>query len=70
MNNRHLFPLTEEENVALLYAAVEKRFYVDLAFGTGGAALIWRKGEPMPEAVKHLAHLRGVLVENMDGAGI
>jgi hypothetical protein len=40
------------------------------SFGIGWMALDWDKGQPMPENVRRLGMLRGVLNENMDGAGI
>ncbi len=44
--------------------------YVDCDFGPGWVALAWREGEQMPEAVRRLGLMRGVLNENEDGAGI
>lgn len=63
---RKLIPVTEKETSEL----VRKCGTVQLAFGTGGAALVWNDGEPMPTAVFHLGLMRGVLNQNMDGAGI
>lgn len=61
-----LFPVTAKELAYL----IQKCRFVDLAFGTGGAALQWEIKDPIPEAVIELARLRGVLEENMHGAGI
>lgn len=63
---RKLFPLTEAEFVQVMKRTNE----VNATFGPSGAALIWDKSEPMPEAVRQLGLIRGVLNQNMDGAGI
>ena len=63
---RKLIPVTEKETADLM----RKCETVQLAFGTGGAALVWQEGEPMPPAVRQLGLMRGVLNQNMDGAGI
>ena len=63
---RKLFPLTEAEFNQVL----KRTSVVDAAFGPGGAALVWNKSEPMPDAVRQLGLIRGVLNQNMDGAGI
>jgi hypothetical protein len=58
--------VTEQELVELI-----RRFErLDLVFGPGWVGLKWEEGEPIPEAVKYLGLMRGVLNENMDGAGI
>lgn len=61
-----LIPISSEEAVAL----VVRGHYVEAAFGTGGMALKWRAGEPMPRTVKVVGLMRGLLNENMHGAGI
>jgi len=63
---RKLIPITEQEMAKLLRNCGT----VKCAFGTGGAALEWPDGEPMPEAVHQVGLMRGVLNENIDGAGI
>ncbi len=65
-----LIPVTEAELVALTYKAVGNWKPLDIAFGTGGCALRWPDGEPMPWYVEALGMMRGVLNENCDGAGI
>lgn len=62
----YLFPLEIGEMSQL----VSEGYFVNCKFGVGGAALVWRKGETMPPAVKRLGFMRGALNENMDGAGI
>jgi hypothetical protein len=62
----HRIEVTEDELAALLRSVG----YVDLEFGPGWSSLVWRKGEEMPAAVRHLGLMRGVLNENTDGAGI
>ncbi len=63
---RKLIPVTEKETAELIRSCET----VQLAFGTGGAALVWKEGEQMPPAVRQLGLMRGVLNQNMDGAGI
>jgi hypothetical protein len=62
----HRIPITEKETTEL----IRQGLAVNLAFGPGGVALIWEKGTMMPPAVRHLGLMRGVLNENVDGAGI
>lgn len=62
----HLISVSEKELAEL----IEKVGLVDLTFGIGGCALRWVDGQPMPDAVEYLGMMRGVLNENMDGAGI
>lgn len=66
----HLFRLTEEENVELIRRTATKGIVLDLAFGPGWAALEWNEGEPMPDAVRELAAMRGVFTNGTDGDGI
>ncbi len=66
----HLIPVTEAELVALTNKTVENGQPLDIAFGTGGCALRWSEGKPMPWYVEALGVMRGVLNENCDGAGI
>jgi hypothetical protein len=66
---RHLFPVREGETAKLIEMSTGQS-PLALAFGTGGAALIWEAGQPMPWYVEQLGLMRGVLNENMDGAGI
>jgi len=61
-----LIPITEKEMANLLRTGVT----VTCAFGPGGAALEWPEGEPMPDAVRQVGLMRGILNRNMDGAGI
>lgn len=49
-------------NTAELAELIRRCRCVDVAFGPGWARLTWRAGEPMPEAVRVLAELRGVEV--------
>ncbi len=65
-DKEQLIPLREGE-LAILIREVG---FVDVAFGTGGCALVWRDGESIPKAVEKLGYMRGVLNENCDGAGI
>lgn len=58
------FPTTEHELAELLRTCKT----VHCVLGTG--ALIWDTSKPMPEAVRQLGLMRGVMNENMDGAGI
>ena len=62
----HLIPVDAKELAVLIRESPQ----VDLAFGVGGAALRWQGGEPMPDSVRRLCLMRGVLNENCDGAGI
>jgi hypothetical protein len=62
----HLIPVDEGELATLIRDCK----FVELAFGVGGCALKWTDGTPMPEAVERLGLMRGVMNENMDGAGI
>lgn len=66
MNNEVLVPISEKEAVALLH----KGIIIEVAFGTGGMALKYVKGQPLSPALKELGFMRGVLNENMEGAGI
>lgn len=42
----------------------------DVCLALGSGALIWEKGEEMPDSVRELAAMRGVFVENVEGDGI
>jgi hypothetical protein len=61
-----LIPLSEGELAVL----VCQGHRIECAFGTGGVALIWDREKPIPSSVRALGLMRGVLNENMDGAGI
>lgn len=63
----HYIPITEQELAKLIEQC---GFVTDVGFGTGGLALVWKAGEPMPAAVRRLGLMRGVLNENCEGAGI
>jgi hypothetical protein len=65
-SKRHLIPISEQETVELIQYGI----VVSAAFGTGGMALIWEEGKPVPESVRMLALMRGISNENMDGTGI
>lgn len=65
-----LFPLTDGELAWLIEQISATGHHLDISFGVGGAALNWKAGTPMPEAVQLLGLKRGVLNENLDGAGI
>lgn len=58
--------LNDDEMVKL----IQMGHQVEAAFGPGWVALKWKVGEPMPETVQALGLMRGVLNENMYGAGI
>lgn len=58
------FPTTEKELAELIRTCDQ----VHCELGTG--ALIWDTSKPMPRAVRQLGLMRGVLNQNMDGAGI
>ncbi len=62
----HRFPVEAGETVKLMHAVG----HVHLDFGPGWVALKWKKGTPMPPEVRQLGLMRGVLNENMYGAGI
>lgn len=62
-------PLSEGESAWLIRTA-GNRNPVCFAFGPSGVALEWRAGQPMPDAVRRLGMKRGVLNQNMEGAGI
>lgn len=64
--NIRLIPITENELCELL----KNGFFVDVAFGTGGVALRWDITTKMPDAIKQLGLMRGVLNKNMGGDGI
>ena len=64
-----LVPVTEVELAQLIRQSVCGR-QVNLAFGTGGVALMWKHDDPMPWCVELLGRMRGVLNENCQGAGI
>jgi hypothetical protein len=66
MGKMEYVPVSEIEMVALM----ERFESVSFAFGSGGAALKWEKGTPMPDTVRHVGLMRGVLNQNTDGAGI
>lgn len=44
--------------------------YINSSFGPGGSALIFNWYGPMTDQIRHLGLTRGVLNENLDGAGI
>ncbi len=62
-----LFPVNGAELADLIRHASRP---LDIAFGTGGAALRWDTSQPMPWYIERLGLLRGVLNENTNGAGI
>lgn len=64
--SKRLIPLGEGELAELIKTGL----HLHCAFGIGGAALIWEPDTPMPEAVRRLGLIRGVLNQNMEGAGI
>ncbi len=64
----HYIKVTEKELASLIRRSIGKP--IDIAFGIGGTALKWTKGEKMPWYVKKLGLMRGVMNENMNGAGI
>ncbi len=64
---KHVIPVTQAEMVWLVHNCKGGAHF---AFGTGGAAVVWEEGEAMPEDVRQLLTKRGVLNENMEGAGI
>lgn len=61
-----LIRIEEDESVELIRSGLTVR----MSFGIGWVALQWDEGEPMPETVRRLGLMRGVLNANMDGAGI
>lgn len=61
-----LFPVNDKELVILITESMQRP--VDIAFGSGGAALKWEDGEPIPWYIERLGEIRGVLHEN--GSGI
>lgn len=67
--NYHL-EISEVEMVKLLRGLAEGGHVLSCGFGIGWTALDWEKGTPMPESVRQLGLLRGILNENMSGAGI
>lgn len=66
MNNAQLFPVNDSELATLIRESFQRP--LDIAFGSGGAALRWEDGKPTPWYVERLGELRGVLNEN--GSGI
>ena len=62
---RHLVEITQEEHIHLIHNCRS-------VLTTLGPCvrLIWEKGEEMPEAWRVLGLMRGVLNENLEGAGI
>ena len=64
--DRYLIRISEAELVKLIKTVG----FIDCTFGPGGIALIWKKRTPMPEAVRRLGLMRGVINENCDGTGI
>lgn len=54
----------------LIHQTIEHRFHVDAKFGPGWVGLEYDTENPMPKDVELLLKKRGVLNENMDGAGI
>lgn len=65
------FPITATEHAALIRGVpFGAPVHTTLAVRGNPVHLIWEKGEPMPAAVKLLATMRGVFVENASGAGI
>ena len=54
----HLILIAEAELIKLIASAFDSP--IDLAFGPGWVALVWRKGDPLPAAVQQLAKIRGV----------
>jgi hypothetical protein len=64
------FPTTHEELVSLIEKSIDQDEPLSSTFGVRGGQLIWRKGTPMPWYVRELGLMRGVLNENMEGAGI
>jgi len=69
-NKVHVIPLRGDELTRLIEQSAVDGFHVDVAFGTGGAAFKWEEGTPVPAALNYLMLLRGVSIENMEGAGI
>ena len=67
-----LIPITEKETAWLLYELAKTGDPLDLAFGSGGAAIQWDEDENkgMPKSIELLGLKRGILNENCDGAGI
>ena len=61
-----LIPITEQEAVSIVQAGL----MLKVKFGPGWMALTWKPGDAMPAAVRHVGLLRGVINENMSGAGI
>jgi hypothetical protein len=62
----YIIPVNAEESVKL----IQQIGRVEFVFGTGGCALVWKKGEPLSPAIALLGLMRGVTNENMNGAGI
>ena len=63
--------LYEGELAKLIRAAGPGGWHIDTSTGTNGVALRYDDDEEtLPDAVLELARLRGVTVENCDGAGI
>jgi hypothetical protein len=58
--------ITEHEACEIIKAGM----VLEAAFGPGWLALQWDESKPMPEIVKFVLSMRGLLNENMDGAGI
>lgn len=61
-----LIPLKNGEMVEIM----KKGHFIDCAFGVGGVSLKYDTALPMSDAVDHLLMMRGILNENMHGAGI
>lgn len=64
------FFLSAEELSCLIRKASGEGKYVDTSFGPRGVWLEWETDQEMPWAIEQLLLMRGVLNENMDGAGI
>jgi hypothetical protein len=60
------FKIEEHEMVALLHMGIQ----IEAAFGPGWVAIEWKNGQPIPEAVRQVLRMRGVLEQGMHGAGI
>ena len=62
--------LEEDEFVKILKHSAGTGIHAKFSFGPGWVALTHTEGEPVSEAIKYLAQLRGITTENCDGAGI
>ena len=60
--------VTEEESTKLIHKFMGQG--VDFHFGPGWMGLPYEEEQPLSNAIKYLAVLRGVTTENCDGAGI